>query len=161
MHTLIQKIVQNGDAQSQKLPKLQILKKSPFWIFFKNFFWKIHLFCILRNLLFDKIFVWQLSNFSDHTSVHALQPRVVFPIITLCLIWNLAIFTVISILKFFKSSSSQTFLKNKKIIGTKNSCFLPLYCFSFNKCLTTQALKKVQYGFHGKNGKVSDQTERT
>ena len=52
-------------------------------------------------------------------------------------------------------------MKNKKIIGIKNNCFWPLYCFCFNKCLTTQALKKVQYGFHGKNGKVSDQTERT
>ena len=27
--------------------------------------------------------------------------------------------------------------------------------------MTTRALKKVQYGYHGKNGKVSDYTERT
>ena len=67
MHTLIQKIVQNGDAQSQKLPKLQILTKSPFWIFFRNFFWKFYFYCILRNLLFDKIFVRQLSIFSART----------------------------------------------------------------------------------------------
>ena len=52
-------------------------------------------------------------------------------------------------------------MKNKNIIGIKNNYFWPLYCFYFNKCLTIQAFKKVQYGCHGKNGKVSDQTERT
>ena len=52
-------------------------------------------------------------------------------------------------------------MKNKKIIGTKTIVFDPYNLFVFNKCLITQALKKVQYGCHGKNGKVSDQTERT
>ena len=27
--------------------------------------------------------------------------------------------------------------------------------------MTTWAFKNIQYGYHGKNGKVSDQTERT
>ena len=36
-----------------------------------------------------------------------------------------------------------------------------LFGFCFYKHLTNQALKKVQYGCHGKNGNVSDQTERT
>ena len=31
----------------------------------------------------------------------------------------------------------------------------------FFKCLPTRAYKKVQYGFPGKNGQVSDQIERT
>ena len=47
----------------------------------------------------------------------------------------------------------------KKIIGIKNN-FFDSYIV-FNKCLSKQALKKVQYGCHFKNGKVSDQTERT
>ena len=33
--------------------------------------------------------------------------------------------------------------------------------FSFYEYLTTRANKKVQYGYPGKNGQVSDQTERT
>ena len=43
----------------------------------------------------------------------------------------------------------------------KKIVFGPYNLFVFQKCLTTRAFKKFQYGYHGKNGKVSDQTERT
>ena len=54
-------------------------------------------------------------------------------------------------MNFLKSTSSQKFTKTKKIIGIK------IYC----KCMATRALKKVQYGYHGKNGVFSDHTEHT
>ena len=38
--------------------------------------------------------------------------------------------------------------------------FDPYNLFVFNKCLTTQALEKFQYGYHGKNGKVRFQIKQ-
>ena len=52
LHTVIQKIVQNGDAQSQKLPKLQILTKSPFWFFFSEFFLEISFVLYTKKFTF-------------------------------------------------------------------------------------------------------------
>ena len=47
------------------------------------------------------------------------------------------------------------------IKGIKNYCNWLQYYFCFHQCLTTEAFKKVQYGYHGKNGVFSDHTERT
>ena len=43
------------------------------------------------------------------------KTRVYFTLSTFCKIWNLSIFTTISILNFLKSSSRQTFIKTKII----------------------------------------------
>ena len=53
LHTLIQKIVQNGDAQSQNC---RYSLNRHFESISKNF-WKFYLYCTLINLLFDNIFV--------------------------------------------------------------------------------------------------------
>ena len=47
---------------------------------------------------------------SENHSVHQVH----FTLNTFCMIWKDTIFTVISILNFFKSSSSQTFIKKQK-----------------------------------------------
>ena len=52
-------------------------------------------------------------------------------------------------------------MKNKNIIGTKTIVIEPYIIFILINVWLHKLLKKVQYGCHGKNGKVSDQTERT
>ena len=58
--------------------------------------------------------------------------------------------------------NEQSFIhKNKKIKGVKNYCIWIQYNFCFHKCLTTKAFKKVQYGYCGKSGVFSDNSECT
>ena len=48
------------------------------------------------------------------------------------------------------------------MIEIKNNYFSPNYIiFLFYEYLTTRANEKVQYRYPGKNGQISDQTERT
>ena len=68
---------------------------------------------------------------------------------------------MISILNFLKSTSRQIFTKTKRLKGSKTIVFDFNIIFVFINCLTTNAFKKVQYGYHGKNGVFSDRTERT
>ena len=57
--------------------------------------------------------------------------RVHFTLSTFCMIWKDTIFTVISILNFFKSSSSQTFIKTKIILESNTIVFDPYNLFVF------------------------------
>ena len=59
------------------------------------------------------------------------QFRVRFTVSTFCMIWKDTIFTVISILNFFKSSSSQTFIKTKIILESNTIVFDPYNLFVF------------------------------
>ena len=59
-----------------------------------------------------------------------------FKLSTFCLIWKLPIFTRVSILNFFISSSSQIFIKTKTIKRSKTIVFDPYYIFVLiNVCL--------------------------
>ena len=73
-----------------------------------------------------------------HSKQH-FKTRLHFTISTFWMIWKDTIFSMISILNFFKSIGSQTLMKTKMI---------------FPIC----AFKKVQYRYHGKNGVFSDHT---
>ena len=62
--------------------------------------------------------------------------RVRFKISTFCMIWKDTIFSVISILNFFKSNGSQTFIKTKIILKSNTIVFDPFNLFVFvNICL--------------------------
>ena len=62
--------------------------------------------------------------------------RVRFTISTFCMIWKDTIFSVISILNFFKSIGSQTFMKTKIILKSNTIVFDPFNLFVFvNICL--------------------------
>ena len=62
--------------------------------------------------------------------------RVRFTISTFCMIWKDTIFSVISILNFFKSNGSQTFIKTKIILKSNTIVFDPFNLFVFvNICL--------------------------
>ena len=62
--------------------------------------------------------------------------RVVFTLSTFCIIWKDTIFSVISILNFFKSIGSQTFMKTKIILKSNTIVFDPFNLFVFvNICL--------------------------
>ena len=62
--------------------------------------------------------------------------RVHFTISTFCMAWKDTIFSVISILNFFKSFGSQTFMKTKIILKSNTIVFDPFYLFVFvNICL--------------------------
>ena len=59
------------------------------------------------------------------------------------------------------NTSRQIFTKTKRLNGSKTIVFDFNIIFVFINCLTTNAFKKVQYGYHRKNGVFSDNTERT
>ena len=76
------------------------------------------------------------------------KARVVFTLITFCIIWKDTIFSVISILNFLKSTSRQIFTKTKRLNGSKTIVFdfniifvfinvwLPLLLKKFNMDIT-------------------------
>ena len=57
LDTNVQIFLQNGDAQSQKLPKMQIPIKSPFLIFFQKKFMGNSFYSTIRKFVFNKFFV--------------------------------------------------------------------------------------------------------
>ena len=67
---------------------------------------------------------------------YVLLCRVRFKISTFCMIWKDTTFSVISILNFFKSNGSQTFIKTKIILKSNTIVFDPFNLFVFvNICL--------------------------
>ena len=68
--------------------------------------------------------------------------RVVFTLITFCIIWKDTIFSVISILNFLKSTSRQIFTKTKRLKGSKTIVFDFNIIFVFINVWLPMLLKK-------------------
>ena len=67
----------------------------------------------------------------SHPTICGTHTRVHFTLSTFCMIWKDTIFTVISILNFLKTSSTQTFIKTKIILESNTIVFDPYNLFVF------------------------------
>ena len=109
----------------------------------KKFFFGKTDFCRWMELITLKI-TWEVGIHGALLKIWCLD-RVYFKLIKFCMIWNQAIFTMITVLNFLITSCVQTSNKQKYYKGKKTIVFHPYNLFVF-KCLTTRANKKVQYG---------------
>ena len=86
--------------------------------------------CLIDRVLSEERMKLHTSMLGTFFCIH-LRTRVRFKISTFCMIWKDTIFSVISILNFFKSNGSQTFIKTKIILKSNTIVFDPYNLFVF------------------------------
>ena len=85
---------------------------------------------------------FNLNTFGEINRIPVETSRVVFTLITFCIIWKDTIFSVISILNFLKSTSRQIFTKTKRLNGSKTIVFDFNIIFVFINVWLPMLLKK-------------------